>query len=61
MKERLPGYVQKCFLTSGFESIAYMDADSVKTMETFVEKQFSHDPSMHAQYVLTFIPARKRS
>ena len=29
MKERLPGYVQKCFLASGFdteESIAYMDA-----------------------------------
>ena len=28
MKERLPGYVQKCFLVSGFdteESIAYMD------------------------------------
>ena len=56
MKKRLPGYVQKCFLASGFEteeSIAYMDADSVKTMETFVEKQFSHDSSMHSKFLST--------
>ena len=35
------------------ESIAYMDVDSVKTMETFVEKQFSHDPSMHSKFLPT--------
>ena len=53
MKENLPGYVLKCFLAAGFDSeeaIAYMDTDSVKTMETFIEKRFSHDPSMHSQF-----------
>jgi len=56
MKERLPGYVQKCFLTSGFdteEAIAFMDADSVTTMEMFAEKRYSHDPSMHKKFLLT--------
>ena len=53
MKEKLPGYVLKCFLATGFdfeEAIAYMDKDSVKTMETFIEKRFSHDPNMHSQF-----------
>ena len=46
MKERLPGYVQKCFLASGFDTedaIAYMDADSITTMETFVHKTRESD------------------
>jgi len=41
MKEKLPGYVLKCFLATGFnseEAIAYMDTNSVKTMEAFIEK-----------------------
>ena len=56
MKERLPGYVQKCFLASGFdteEAIAFMDVESITTMETFVDKRFSHDPSMHSKFLLT--------
>ena len=53
MKEKLPGYVLKCFLATGFDSeeaIAYMDTNSVKTMEAFIEKRFSNDPSMHSQF-----------
>ena len=56
MKESLPGYVQKCFLTSGFDTeaaIAYMDADSITTIETFVHKRFSHDTSTHSKFLLT--------
>ena len=33
--------------------LTWMHADSVKTMETFVEKQFSHDPSMHSKFLPT--------
>jgi len=68
MKERLPGYAQKCFLASGFdteEAIAFMYANSVTTMETFVEKRFSHDPSMHNKFLITssfeFPPGHKSS
>ena len=47
----------KCFLATGFDSeeaIAYMDEDSVKTMETFIEKRFSHDPNMHSSKIENF-------
>ena len=53
MKEKLPGYVLKCFLATGFDSeeaIAYIDTNSVKKMEAFIEKRFSNDPSMHSQF-----------
>ena len=56
MKEKLPGYMQKRFLASGFdteEATAVMDVDSVTTMERFVEKRFSHDPSMYSKFLLT--------
>ena len=33
--------------------LTWIHADSVKTMETFVEKQFSHDPSMHSKFLPT--------
>ena len=33
--------------------LTWMHEDSVKTMETFVEKQFSHDPSMHSKSLPT--------
>ena len=33
--------------------LTWMHADSVKTIETFVEKQFSHDPSMHSKFLPT--------
>ena len=56
MKNKLPEYVQNCFLASGFDSeeaIVFMDADSVATMEIFVEKRLSHDPSMHNKFLLS--------
>ena len=56
IKEKLSGYIQKCFLASGLdteESIAYMDVHSVKTMKPFVLKQFSHDPSKHSKFLPT--------
>ena len=59
MKLKLPGYVTKCFLASGFDSeeaIASMDVtingpeNSIKIMEAYIEKHFSHDPSMHSVF-----------
>jgi len=55
----LPGYVKKCFLASGFDSeeaIASMEItgdgpeNSIKIMEAYIEKHYSHDSSMHSEF-----------
>ena len=54
MKEKLPIYVVKCFLVSGYDSeenISYMNEDAVNTMEKFIQKRFSHESSMHSQFL----------
>jgi len=71
MKEKLPGYVVKCFLASGYDSeenIACMDDDAITTIENFVEKRFSNESGMHSQFlpnnpgsVFEFPPGHKAS
>ena len=54
MKEKLPIYVVKCFLASGYdceENISYMNEDAVNAMEKFVQKRFSHESSMQSQFL----------
>ena len=54
MKEKLPIYVVKCFLASGYDSeenISYMNEDAVNAMEKFVQKRFSHESSMQSQFL----------
>jgi len=59
MQKKLPGYVTKCFLASGFDSeeaIASMEMtgdgpeNSMKMMEAYIDKHYSHDPSMHSEF-----------
>jgi len=59
MKQKLPSYVMKCFLAAGFDSeeaIVSMNTNiqekenSIKVMEQYIEKRFSHDPTMHSEF-----------
>ena len=59
MKQKLPEYVAKCFLASGFDSeeaIASMDVtidgpeNAISVMEAYIEKHYPHDPSMHSEF-----------
>ena len=59
IQQQLPGYITKCFCASGFDSeevIASMDMTSdgpenaMKIMEVYIEKHYSHDPSVHSEF-----------
>jgi len=59
MQQKLPEYVINCFHASGFDSeevISTMDVTSdgsentMKIMEAYMEKHYSHDPSMRSKF-----------